>query len=136
MIISLLMVAAMNFAPNTDAAQKTISSTVTKQMNQEMAASLAPSTGGAGPAAGASQEVMIITPLDRANDLVQAYAYIKQPNVASAISLLLKDKSQLSNILDIQVMKNGTRIIVKLSTLQGEKYRLIKTEDIDALVVA
>ncbi|MBP9841591.1 MAG: hypothetical protein KBC64_04110 [Simkaniaceae bacterium] len=132
MIISLFIAAGMGFTPDTSQAQKTISTTVNKQIAQETAASMAAHEGGG---TSGTQEMMLIAPNDRAGDLLEAYIYLKQCNVASSISVSMKDKSVLSNILDMQLMKNGTLIVFKISTLQGEKYRLVKTEDIDALVV-
>jgi hypothetical protein len=137
MMIPLLIAAAASLAPNTMGAQKTISGAVNKQIAQDMASNMPSNEGAAAAVAGgSSQEVMLITPLDRANDILQAYNYLKQNSIASSVSVMMKDKSMFSNILDVQIMKNGTLIIFKLSTLQGERYRLVKTEDIDSLVVS
>ena len=137
MITPFFILAAMNLAPNTAAAQQTITATVNKQMAQETAASMAaPQAAGGAPGGVISQEMMMIAPNDRASDFVQAYALLKQYNVASSIAVMMKDKTMIANIVDMQVMKNGTLIIFKMSTLQGEKYQLVKTEDIDSLVVS
>lgn len=131
MILTLLLLAQMNFAPNTSAAQKTITATVNKQIAEQTAASLASPTAQGG----STQEMMIIAPNDRATDLLEAYNFLKQNNVASSILVIMKDKSTLTGILDIQIMTKGTLLIFKLNTLQGEKYMLVKTEDVDSLAV-
>ena len=131
MIYPLLLAAQMSFAPDTGAAQKTITATVNKQIAETTAATLASPSSPGGP----SQEMMIIPPHDRAADLLEAYLFLKQHNIASSILVIMKDKSTLTNILDIQIMKNGTLLIFKVNTLQGEKYMLVKTEDVDSLSV-
>ncbi|NGX50164.1 MAG: hypothetical protein K1060chlam2_00005 [Chlamydiae bacterium] len=78
-------------------------------------------------------EVMIITPASRAKDIHSAFQYLRTMSPATKIGVKLTDGSIISEILDINVMPGGTMIIFKINTMKGEKYRVVKIEQIDSL---
>ena len=78
-------------------------------------------------------EVMIINPETRAKDIQDAYQYLRMMSPASKLAVKLLDGSAITEILDMKVMPGGTIIIFRTNTLQGQKFQLVKVEDIDTI---
>ena len=55
---------------------------------------------------------------------------------ASKLAVKLLDGSSITEILDMKVMPGGTIIIFRTNTLQGQKFQLVKIEDIDTITNA
>ena len=93
-------------------------------------------TAVAQTARGGQSEVMIIDPETRAKDIQDAYKYLKTMSPASKLAVKLLDGSSITEILDMKVMPGGTIIIFRTNTLQGQKFQLVKIEDIDTITNA
>ena len=78
-------------------------------------------------------EVMIINPETRAKDIQDSFQYLKTMSPASKLAVKLLDGSAITEILDMKVMPGGTIIIFRTNTLQGQKFQLVKIEDIDTI---
>jgi len=81
-------------------------------------------------------EIMIINPESRAKDLLSAIQFLKQRSPATKITVTLTDGSRISEILDVEAMPGGTLIIFKINTIKGQKYRVVKIENVDTLTHA
>lgn len=123
----LMLAAAANLfsatTPNLSNAETTAEKAAMVQSVQKVA------SGGGGGDKGTA-DVMIISPAERASDIVQAFKYIQSYDVTSKVDVKLKDGSMITDILDIQMMPSGTLLIFKLQTLKGEIYRIVKIENI------
>lgn len=80
-----------------------------------------------------SHEVMIISPELRAKDIKAAIQYLKTRSPASKPIVKLINRTNIENIIDIDMMPGGTILIFQVSSLKGIQYKLAKTEDIDTL---
>lgn len=92
---------------------------------QQVAATQAPRIG--------QSEVMIINPETRAKDLQDAFQYLKTMSPASKLAVKLMNGSIISEILDMKLMTGGTMIIFRTNSLQGQKFQVVKIEDIDTI---
>ncbi|MCH9614640.1 MAG: hypothetical protein SP1CHLAM54_13970 [Chlamydiia bacterium] len=124
----LLLAAAANLfsatTPNLSGAETSAEKAAMVQSVQKVA-----SGGGGGGEKGVT-DVMIISPAERANDIVQAFNYIQSHDVTSKVEVKLKNGSKINDILNIQMMPSGTLLIFKIQTLKGEVYRIVKIENI------
>ena len=77
-----------------------------------------------------SGEVLVITPLERANDIKQVYEFT-QKNKSLALNLVLNSGEVISNIIDVRVMPGGTIMLVKSGTMKGDQYMVVRTEAIE-----
>ena len=78
-------------------------------------------------------EVMIINPETRAKDLQESFEYLKRMSPAAKLAVKLINGSIISEILDMKLMTGGTMIIFRTNTLQGQKFQVVKIEDIDTI---
>lgn len=126
----LLLAAAGNLfsaaTPNLSQAEKSAANAATAQAVQEVA------SGGAHKGVA---DVMVITPGERANDIVQSFNYIQSHDVTAKYEVKLKDGNVLSHILDIQMMPSGTLLVFKMQTMKGEVFRVIKIENISEVMI-
>lgn len=81
-------------------------------------------------------EIMIIAPEKRANDLLSAFHFLKKANAAAKIAVRLNDGSFITEILEMELMPGGTMIIFKMNSMKGQQYKVVKIEDIDTLTHA
>lgn len=127
----LLLVAAGNLfsaaTPNLSQAEQSASKAATAQAVQEVAE-------GSGTHKGVA-DVMVITPGERANDIVQSFNYIQSHDVTANYEVKLKDGKILDKILDIQMMPSGTLLIFKMQTMKGEIFRVVKIENITEVLI-
>ncbi|PCI76786.1 hypothetical protein COB21_03950 [Candidatus Aerophobetes bacterium] len=75
--------------------------------------------------------VMIINPEMRAQDLNEAFAFLRKMSKTRAISMTLLDGRSFTHVLSMDVMKGGTMVIVKTSTTKGVKYHVVNIENIE-----
>lgn len=78
-------------------------------------------------------EVMIINPEMRAKDIQESFDYLKKMTPASKLAVKLVNGTLISEILDMQLMKGGTMIIFRTNSIQGQKFQVVKIEDIDTI---
>ena len=76
---------------------------------------------------------MQIDPLARASDLITAFKLLSKEKPASKVFFQLTSGKLITNILEVNVLKNGTLIMLKISTNQGIKYEVIPTENIETV---
>lgn len=81
-------------------------------------------------------EVMIINPETRAKDLQESFQYLKRMSPASKLAVKLNSGTLIADILDMQLMTGGTMIIFRINSIQGQKFQVVKIEDIDTLTNA
>ena len=78
-------------------------------------------------------EVMIINPETRAKDLQESFEYLKRMSPAAKLAVKLVNGSTIAEILDMKLMTGGTMIIFRTNSLQGQKFQVVKIEDIDTI---
>ena len=71
-----------------------------------------------------------ITPKSRALDFLQAFNFLRQEKTAFKVAFILKDGSAISNIIDIQLMDQGSLFIIRYNTGQGMKFRILGLEEV------
>lgn len=81
----------------------------------------------------AGDMVMIVNPEMRANDLKEAFAFLKASGQSLPISIHLADGRILTRVTAIEVMKGGTMVVVKNGTIKGQKFHIIGVENIESI---
>lgn len=102
----------------------------TKKENQLAMTSQA---AAAGVKTSGENSVVIVDPLVRAADFKEAFNYLSQYKAGSPIFFALQNGEKLYNIIDLSVMKGGSIVIFKMNSTQGQKIKVVKTEDILSL---
>lgn len=77
--------------------------------------------------------VVIVDPLVRATDFKDAYNFIVQYKAGAPIFFELQNGEKLYNVIDLSVMKGGSIVIFKMNSTQGQKFKVVKTEDITSI---
>ena len=78
-------------------------------------------------------EVMIINPETRAKDIQESFDYLRRMSPASKLAVKLINGTMISEILDMKLMTGGTMIIFRTNSVQGQKFEVVKIEDIDTI---
>jgi len=71
-----------------------------------------------------------IVPKARALDFLQAFTVLRQEKIACKVGFFLKDGSMISNIIDINLMDEGSLFIIRYNSGQGIKFRVLGLEEI------
>ena len=79
---------------------------------------------------GSSPSVMIIDPQTRATDFKEAFSYMATNKAGSLIYIELENQEKVYGVFDLTIMKGGSLVILKMNTTLGQKYRVIKTENL------
>ncbi len=117
---------------------KTASQAVTNAITKEQLANLqkkdlAEQARQAAPAASnGSSDIMIVDPNVVAKDWTDAFnalGDLKQSN----LTFVLRDQSTITNVNRVEAMPGGYLMLFTLKTVQGIKYRIVKTGDIISL---
>lgn len=74
--------------------------------------------------------VMIVDPLVRASDFKEAFGYLSQYKAGTPLYFELDNKEKMYGVADLSIMKGGSLVIFKMNSTTGQKYRVIKTENI------
>lgn len=77
-----------------------------------------------------TQSYMMISPVARAQDLLQAYEALRKEKTSAKVFFQLVDGSALYNVIEMTLMSNSTLILFRLNTPQGIRFQLVKVEDI------
>jgi hypothetical protein len=77
--------------------------------------------------------VVIVDPVTRAADFKEAYTFLTQYKAGAPIYFELQNGEKLYNVIEISVMKGGSLMIFKTNSTQGQKFKVVKTEDIVSL---
>lgn len=89
--------------------------------------------GGAMSQRMGSSEVMMIHPETRAKDLKEAFDYLKKMSPTTKLGVKLINQEVIAEILDMTLMTGGTVIIFRTNSVQGQKFQVVKTEEIDTI---
>lgn len=74
-----------------------------------------------------------VEPKARALDYIQAFSFLRQEKTTSKVAFFLKDGSSISNVIDIQLMDQGSLLILRFNSGQGIKFRVLGLEEIASL---
>ncbi len=77
--------------------------------------------------------VIMIEAQTRATDIKEAFTTLSQYKGSPSIYMTLSNNEKITNITELSLTKGGSIIIVKMNTTQGQKYKVIKVEDINSL---
>ncbi len=66
----------------------------------------------------------------RAQDYLQAFDMLRKEKTTGKVQFLLKDGSAVSNIIDIQLMEQGSLLLFRFNSSQGIRFRVVALEDI------
>lgn len=108
----------------------------TKALAKEQAAQLeaAMQTQKAGDAKGTKMSLprstMIIDPKSRADDYKKAFQLLKAEKSTSKVYFQLADGTQISNVIEMELMPSNTLVLFRYTTPQGIKFHVVEIEDI------
>ncbi|GAB4187155.1 MAG: hypothetical protein Tsb0015_05600 [Simkaniaceae bacterium] len=108
------------------------SSMFSKQQLQE-AKMLDKEAAASAKASAKENSLLIIEPKNRAKDFMEAYQTLKKEKAAGAIQFHLSSGQVLSHITDIKLLEGGTLLIFQMSTPKGQKFEVVKIEDIQSI---
>jgi len=74
-----------------------------------------------------------VEPKARALDYLQAFTFLRQEKTPGKVVFFLKDGTSLTNIIDIQLMDQGSLLILRYNSGQGIKFRVLGLEEIARL---
>ena len=108
--------------------QATTSAAVSKDISNQLAANTPPGgTSGAG-----TSDVMIVDPKVVSQDWFEAFQSLKTKKLSDII-FILRDNSLISDVSDVEVLPGGYLMLFSLKTVQGIKYKIVKTSDISSI---
>lgn len=79
-------------------------------------------------------EIMMINPEMRSQDIQESFQYLKKVSPSSKVAVKLVSGVLISDILNMQLMKGGTMIIFRINSIKGQKFQVVKIEDIDTII--
>lgn len=77
--------------------------------------------------------IMIIDAALRAADYKEAFDTLKKDKTANKIAFHLTNGETITSIGDITLSQNGSLLIIKFQTVQGNRYQVIPVETIASL---
>lgn len=107
--------------------EETATSGVSKDISNQIAANIPPENSGR-----ATSDIMIVDPKIVSQDWKDAFNSLKSKKIADII-FLLHDNSEISNVSDVEVLSGGYLMLFSLKTVQGIKYKIVKTSDIASI---
>lgn len=107
--------------------QKTASAAITKDISNSVTANAASGNSNNG-----TSDIMIVDPKVVAKDWADAFHSLNSRKLNDII-FVLRDNSQIANVSDVEVLSGGYLMLFSLRTLQGPKYRIVKTSDITSI---
>ncbi len=78
-------------------------------------------------------DIMIIDPKTRAQDLREVFEYLRKKSPSSRLSVKLANHTTVQDILDMTLMSNGTMIVFRVQSPQGQKFEVVKIEEIETI---
>ncbi len=117
--------------------QKTASAAVTKDITNQIYGDMKEQNSDKAKQAAAaaqrqSSDIMIVDPNVVAKDWVNAFEALNIRGLSS-IKFVLRDQSIISDVSSLDAMPGGYLMLFTLKTVQGTKYRVVKTSDISSL---
>ena len=83
------------------------------------------------PSSGTS-DVMIVDPKIVSKDWQDAFQSLKSKKLSDII-FVLRDHSNISDVTDVEALPGGYLMLFSLKTVQGQKYKIVKTSDISSI---
>lgn len=80
-----------------------------------------------------SSDVMIVDPKIVSQDWIDAFLSLKAKKLTD-ITFLLRDNSQISDVSHIEALPGGYLMLFSLKTIQGTKYKIVKTSDLSSII--
>lgn len=100
---------------------------VVKDISNTLAAN-----AGSGPQNTGTSDVMIVDPKIVSKDWHDAFNSLKSKKLSDII-FVLRDNSQIADVSDVEVLPGGYLMLFSLRTVQGLKYKIVKTSDITSI---
>lgn len=116
-----------NMANSFKQEQETATSAVSKDISNQIAANISPESSTRG-----TSDIMIVDPKVVSQDWKDAFNSLKSKKIADII-FNLHDNTQISNVSDVEVLSGGYLMLFSLKTVQGVKYKIVKTSDIASI---
>lgn len=82
------------------------------------------------PAGAPIPSYMRISPAQRAQDYQQAFEQLRKEKTAGKVYFQLADGTTISNVIDMNLMTNGTLVMFRFNSSQGVRFQIVKVEDI------
>ncbi len=109
--------------------EATTNAGVFKDISNNLAANSVP---GNGHGNNGTSDVMIVDPKVVSKDWHDAFVSLKSKKLADII-FILRDNSQILDVSDVEVLPGGYLMLFSLKTVQGLKYKIVKTSDITSI---
>ncbi len=77
-------------------------------------------------------EKTVVEPKDRAEDFEEAFKALKRANPDAKIYAIVEGQS-VEDVVDLQVMPNGTLLVLTIRYGRQEETRVVKVEEVDYL---
>ena len=108
-------------------------STITQEINSAEADSLAEKQQKIAAAARSqTSDIMIVDPQVVSKDWVDAFYQLKEKR-APRLAFILSNNDELTNIDDVKALPGGYLLLFTIKTIQGVKYKIVKTSEIQTL---
>ena len=79
------------------------------------------------------KSIMILNPKERAEDYVKAFEMLKKNKPSSKIYFRLSSNKIINNIIDMNMLENGSLILFKTSSTKGTNFLIVPTEEIESV---
>lgn len=106
--------------------------TISKGVSQQIDASMDRVAASSAASSGDSSDIMVVDPKTVASDWKAAFASLKEKRVPNP-TFILKDKTKISGVSDIEALPGGYLMLFTISSVQGTRYQIVKTSDIVSL---
>ena len=104
--------------------EETASNAATKAVDQSMVAGKHSETG--------TSDVMIVDPKVMSKDWADAFQSLQKRKLSN-ITFGLKDNTLIRDVSDVEILSGGYLMLFSIKTIQGPKYKIVKTSDITSL---
>ncbi len=111
--------------------EATTNAGVFKDISNNLASNAGTNTGPGSQNSGTS-DVMIVDPKIVSKDWHDAFNSLKSKKLSDII-FVLRDNSQIADVSDVEVLPGGYLMLFSLKTVQGLKYKIVKTSDITSI---
>jgi hypothetical protein len=107
--------------------ESTASTAISKDISSNFAANSVASSPNSG-----TSDVMIVDPKVVSKDWHDAFNSLKSKKLSDII-FVLRDHSQIADVSEVEVLPGGYLMLFSLKTVQGLKYKIVKTSDISSI---
>lgn len=115
-----------------DKQKKTINTAVTQEINQDESAATKKSVISAATGGGGTADVMIVDPKIMAKDWIDAFTALQSKHIAN-VTFYVKNGAPITNISNVEAMEGGYLLLFTTKTVQGPRYKIVKTSEITTL---